>query len=264
MKIFWFLKRIGAFTIRDETIQVYLETRSIRVRQARWEDLPGILEVEKKAWPENLRANRQVYESRLEIFPEGLLVAERKQDRLSIEGVVVIQKVASEVVGCDYSWNRITDRGRIRRTHNPEGDTFYVVNLSVNPFSVSRVALDLLEAVGKKAIRGNIKQIVIGARIPSLRRFVKRYSLQHGLSHLSQKEKDEIAKEYINALNRRGKPLDPQIAFYKRVGMQVIGLLPDYMEDFESLNYGVRMGWKNPFYGKPFSRFWSWAFKVGY
>ena len=50
--------------------------RKIRIRQARVGDIEAILLVEKKAWPENLRASREMYESRLGTFPQGTLVAE--------------------------------------------------------------------------------------------------------------------------------------------------------------------------------------------
>ena len=236
------------------------EKKKVRVREARWEDLPGIVEVEKKAWPEKLRANRQIYESRLKIFPEGVLVAEIEG---KIEGVVVTQKVLAEVAKQGRSWNEITDKGRIQKTHNPEGDTLYGVNLSVSPFASRKVATALLETMGKKAILNNIKQIVLGGRIPGFRRFLEKYCHQHKLSHLSQKQKDEIAEQYIKAVTSKGKPRDPEINFYTKANMRVTKLLHNYIEDSESLNYGVLLVWKNPFYNRPLRKLWSWLFKLG-
>ena len=62
--------------------------RKIEVRQAKVDDLEALLLVEEKAWPERLRASREMYESRLHTFPEGTLVAEVEG---KIEGVVVVQ-----------------------------------------------------------------------------------------------------------------------------------------------------------------------------
>lgn len=211
--------------------------------------MPGILEVENKAWPERLRANRQVYESRLKTFPEGLLVAEVDG---KIEGVVVTQKVSSEVAAQGRSWNEITDGGRIQKTHNPQGDTLYGVNLSVSPFASQKVATALLEAQKKKAIINNIKKIVLGGRIPGFRRYFEQYCQEHKLSHLSEKQKDKIAEHYVRTFTSQGKPRDPEISFYHtKAGTRVVKLLPNYMEDAESLNYGVLLVWKNPFYNRP-------------
>jgi len=234
--------------------------KKIRVREARWEDLPGILEVENKAWPEKLRANRQAYESRLKTFPEGLLIAEADG---KIEGVVVTQKVFYQTIEQVGSWSKITDRGRIQKTHNPEGDTLYGVNLSVSPAAPRGVAIALLEAMGKKAIINNIKQIVLGGRIPGFQRYFEKYCQEHKLFHLSEKQKDEIAEQYINRLTSRGKPRDPEINFYTKANMRVAKLLPNYIEDAESLNYGVLLVWKNPFYNRPWRKLWSWLFRLG-
>ena len=233
--------------------------RKIRIRQARVDDIEAILSVEEKAWPENLRASREMYQSRLEIFSQGTLVAEGKG---RIEGVVVFQIVNFRSVSDVRSWNEATDNGYIRKSHDPQGNTLYGVNLSVSPQTQSRVAVALLEAVGKLAIRYNFKQIVLGGRIPSFARYLKHYCQKNGVPVISDKKRDKIAENYIQATNRRGNPLDPQITFYQKVGMEIIKLLPNYFKDPESLNYGVLVLWTNPFYGKRFSRFWSWRFKL--
>jgi len=233
--------------------------RKIRIRQARIDDIEAILLVEKKAWPENLRASREMYESRLEIFPQGILVAETEG---KIGGVVVSQIMHFNSIPDISSWSEATDYGYIKNSHDPKGNSFYGVNLSVSPQTQSRVAVALLEAVGKLAIRYNFRQIVLGGRIPSFARYLKHHYHKNGISAISNKKRDKIAEDYIQATNRRGNPLDPQITFYQKVGMKIIKLLPNYFKDPESLNYGVLVLWSNPFYGKPFRRFRSWRFKL--
>jgi len=146
--------------------------RKIRIRQARVDDIEAILSVEKKAWPENLRASREMYESRLGTFPQGTLVAEGEGE---IKGIVVVQIVNFNSTPDIRSWNEAADNGYIRNSHDPQGNTLYGVNLSVSPQTQSRVAVALLEAVGKLAIRYNLKQIVLGGRIPSFARYLKHY-----------------------------------------------------------------------------------------
>ena len=233
--------------------------RKIRIRQARVDDIEAILLVEKKAWPENLRASREMYESRLGTFPQGTLVAEGEG---KIEGVVVVEIVNFRSVSDVCSWNEATDYGYIRKSHDPQGNTLYGVNLSISPQTQSRVAVALLEAVDKLAIKLDFKQIILGGRIPRFARYLKHYCQKNGISVISDEKRDKIADHYIRATTRKGHSLDPQITFYQKVGTKIIKLLPNYFKDPESLDYGALLIWLNPFYGKPFRRFWSWRFKL--
>lgn len=233
--------------------------RKIRIRQARVDDIEAILLVEEKAWPENLRASREMYQSRLGTFPQGTLIAEREGN---IEGVVVVQLMNFSSTPDISSWNEATDYGYIKNSHDPEGNSLYGVNLSVFPQTQSRVALALLEAVDKLAIRLDLKQILLGGRILSFARYLKQYCQKNGISVISDEERDKIAEDYMRATNKRGNPLDPEINFYQKAGTKIIKLLPNYFKDPESLDYGVLLVWLNPFCGKPFPRFWSWQFKL--
>ncbi len=233
--------------------------RRVKIRQARVDDIEAMLWGEEKAWPENLRASREMYESRLGTFPQGTLVAEGEG---KIEGVVVVEIVNFRSVSDVRSWNEATDYGYIRKSHNPKGNSFYGINLSVCPRAQSGVAVALLEAVGKLAIKHNLKQIVLGARIPGFIRYLEKHCEKNGVSAISDEKRDKIAEDYIQTTNRRRNPLDPQITFYQRAGMKIIKLLPNYFKDPESLNYGILVVWPNPFYGKSFRRFCSWRFKL--
>ena len=152
--------------------------RKIEVRQAKVDDLEALLLVEEKAWPERLRASREMYESRLHTFPEGTLVAEVEG---KIEGVVVVQILNFSSTPHIRTWNEATDHGYIRNSHDPKGNTLYGVNLSASPRTQSRVGVALLEAVGKLAIRHNFKQIVLGGRIPSFARYLRQYREKKGI-----------------------------------------------------------------------------------
>ena len=233
--------------------------RKIRVRQARIDDIEAMLLVERKAWPENLRASREMYQSRLATFPQGTLVAEVDG---KIEGIVVVEIVNFRSISHVRSWNEATDYGYIRKSHNPQGNTLYGVNLSVSPQTQSAVAVTLLEAVEKLAIKLDFKQILLGGRIPRFARYLRQYCHKKSISVISDEERDRIAEYYMRATNRREHPLDPEINFYQKVGTKTIKLLPNYFEDPESLDYGILLLWTNPFYGKPFRRFWSWRFKL--
>jgi len=233
--------------------------KKIKVRGGRIDDLEGILLVEEEAWPKGLRASREMYESRLKTFPQGTFVAEAGG---KIEGVVVTEILNSDLINHIRTWDETTDNGYIRNTHNPEGDTIYGVNLSVSPRAQKRVAIALLEAVGKLVIKYNLKQGLLGGRIPGFAKYFKQYCQKKNLPSVSTEERDKIAEEYLWVTTSHSRTLDSEIGFYKKLGFKMIKLLPGYIEDPQSLNYGVLFLWPNPFYGKPFPRFWSWLFRV--
>jgi len=233
--------------------------KKIKVREGRIDDLEGVLLVEEEAWPKGLRASREMYESRLETFPQGTFVAEAGG---KIEGVVVTEILDSDLINHIRTWDETTDNGYIRNTHNPEGDTVYGVNLSVSPRAQKRLAIALLEAVGKLVIKCNLKQGLLGGRIPGFAKHFKQYCQKKNLSSVSNKKRDKIAEEYLWVTTSHSRALNPEIGFYKKLGLRLVKLLPGYIEDPQSLNYGVLFLWSNPFYGKPFPRFWSWLFRV--
>ena len=213
----------------------------MKIRQAQIEDIEGILIVEEEVWPKGLRVTKEQFISRIETFPEGTLVAIVDSN---IVGVVATEIVNYDLKNSIFTWNEITDHGFIKKTHTPNGDALYGVDLSISRF-VGNASKLLMQEVGKLIIRYNLKRGILGSRIPRYHKFADRMT----------------AEEYINS--RRGnRPLDPEIAFYKRLGLKIIRVIPNYIEDPESCNYGVLLSWENPFYGKPFPKLWSWLFRV--
>ena len=213
----------------------------VKIKQARIEDIKEILIAEEKAWPEKLRATKEQFRSRIETFPEGTLVAIANS---SVIGVVSTEIVDYDIKDPIATWAEATDGGFIKKTHNPKGNTLYGVDLTVSQF-VENTSKLLMQEVGKLVIRYNLKQGVLGARIPRYHKFKDKMTVE----------------EYIN--DRKGNRLmDPELSFYAKMGLKAVKALPDYIDDAESRDYGVLMAWKNPFYGKPFPKFWSWLFRI--
>jgi len=202
------------------------------------DDVEGILLVEEEAWPEGLRATEEMFRSRIATFPQGTLVAENGE---RIVGVVVGEIVTyNENAETIPSWREITDGGFIRRTHDPSGDTLYGVNLSVSPLAGGGASRLLLLAMRKRVIGWGLRQIALGSRIPRYHKFADRMS----------------PEEYLAAR------LDPEVRFYQRFGVEVVRVLPDYIEDPDSCNNGVLLVWRNPFYGWPFRGLWRRLFRI--
>lgn len=208
----------------------------VKIRQARIEDIPQILEVEKAAWGEERAATFKMLKSRIKIFSEGTLVALVNK---KIVGFVSTQLVNYNFEKNASTWYKATDNGFITKTHNRKGNTLYGVNLSVHPQYQKRgIGKQLLINVAKLAVRYNLKQGVLGGRVPSYHKFANKIKIE----------------DYIkihNYRNNKGNiPPDPELTFYQKCGFKIIKIIPEYFEDPESLNYGILLVRENPFYNK--------------
>lgn len=217
--------------------------KKVKIREAKLEDVPQILEIEKKAWGGEKSASKEMFESRINIFKEGTLVAEINQ---KIVGVVSTEKVNYNFKKDSFTWYEITDNGFIKNSHNSDGDTIYGVDLSVaSSFQCSGIGTKLLESIGKMAIRCNAKRGMLGGRIPGYYKYADKMSVEN----------------YVNA--KKGKrSLDPEIEFYKRSGLKIVKIIKNYFKDPESLDYGILLIWENPFYNKWYRWIASIIFKI--
>lgn len=209
-----------------------MKTR-IKVRNAKMADIPALLAIDEEIWPQ-FRATPEMFQSRVETFPEGQFVAMLNGQ---VVGSVFTQLIDYKDWGDKtFTWNNVTDFGTIRRTHNPKGDSIYGVGLAVTKrFQGSATSKLLVMASVCMTIRMNLCQILLGSRIPAYHRH------------------SEIpVEEYIHATREKNNRfLDPELAFYQKYNGEPIKPLPNYMDDPESLNFGVLIRWKNPFYNKP-------------
>jgi len=214
----------------------------ISFRQATLADVKRMVVLEKEVWGESA-ADEEKIVSRIKIFPAGNIIAER--DR-KIVGYVSFQYVDDITWVKNFSWSEITDNGRIAKSHKPSGEYIYGVNLSVN-HSANGIGLGtaLVLQGWVDMILKNKKGSFIGSRIPNF----KAYKSAH----------PEIDVEtYIN-LRRHGQPLDYELRLYGQEGLLPVKVLPNYFPDDDSLDYGVLVYRKNPFYNWPLRKFLAWA-----
>jgi ribosomal protein S18 acetylase RimI-like enzyme len=111
------------------------------------------------------------------------------------------------------------------------------VDLSVHPLYQNKgIGKKLMISVGKLAIKYNLKQGLLGARIPNYHKYADKIKVEDYVK-INKNEKTNI-------------PPDPELMFYQKLGLKIVKVIPNYFDDPESLNYGVLMEWKNPFYNK--------------
>jgi predicted N-acetyltransferase YhbS len=207
-----------------------------KVRPLEPADIQDVLQVERAAWPppwpQDYVFTEEHLRSQIATFQEGVLGAFIDGE---VVGFVTTEIISSRFLEKATTWDQITDGGFIRQTHDHTGDTMYGVNLSVHPMIARKgIAEQLLFAEGRVAIKKCLKRIVLGGRLPRYHRYAEKMTVE----------------EYISSSHpHSGKPLDPELYLYMKAGLKVIKVLPNYIPDPESLNYGALLEWKNPFYG---------------
>ncbi len=212
---------------------------NVEVRRVLPKEIDEVLRVEKETWPEEIQAPKEKFESRFENHPKGFL------------GIYLDEKLVgvstSHVVdynwGDDFTWESITDNGYYTN-HNPDGNTLYVgsVGVSQEPY-VRRATKEIRKngepGLGTRLVQGQkeltreleLDQLVLSARVP-----------------LYHKHSDMDIDDYLS-MKKEGtdEPYDPEIRFYKRLGLEIIKPKHLAMEcgDPESRDWGVLMGWRN-------------------
>jgi len=203
-----------------------MEKNKITLKNANSLDLDDIVKVESEIWPEGTRASRDKFVSRLNIFPEGFFLAYAGKKLI---GVSTSERINYNPENLPISWERATDNGYIKNTHNPNGNALYIVSIGAKSRSGGGSAL--IQAQKELTRRLGLKFLILGARIPGYDKYYK---------DIKQVE----IEEYANMVGKNNEPLDPELRFYTRNGLRILKIVPNYMEDDkESRNYGVLMMW---------------------
>ncbi len=218
-------------------LYLFEEDRSIQsvIRNYRKDDFEELSRIQRERFPppfpsELLWSERQL-SNHIDLFPEGALCVE-------ING-----KLAGSMTGLmidfdprnhqHHTWEEITDCGYIRN-HNPKGNTLYVVDISIRPnFRKLGLGKWLMQSMYEVVVHKGLERLLGGGRMPGF-----------------QKVADQMTAEQYLKKVIAGELRDPVITFLMRCGRNPLALVPNYLEDEESLNYATLMEWKNPFHKK--------------
>jgi len=205
----------------------------IHIRQIQHEDIPRLIELNKKAFPlmaeENVVWSERQLKNHLRLFPKGQLAAE-------IDGKL-IGAIASLIVSSDrdpyraHTYAGITDGGYFHN-HNDRGDTLYGADVYVDPDCQGCGAGAALYEARRRLCKSlNLRRILAGGRLSS-------YS----------KLADELTPESYVQKVKDGELRDPVLTFQLREGFTVRGILRNYITDPMSLNNASLIEWLNPSY----------------
>lgn len=200
----------------------------ISYRQAIIEDVPAIVSLEERVWGANA-ASAENLKSRINTFPKGNIIALFKGDVVGYVSGVIISRSAAE----NYkTWYDYTDNGNARSVFDPNGDLLFGTSLTVDPGVRNRgLGSNLLINIARMCIENNLKSGILGGRIPYY-----------------YKKKNMPIDEYMKLKGDDGRIFDPELRLYKRMGLRVVKVQENYFKDPESLDYGVILEWRNPFY----------------
>jgi len=192
--------------------------------------LEEVMEVEKSAWPPELQASKEKFASRLNVFPEGFLVVKVNG---KIKGVTT-SLITTYNQSTGQTWREVTDNGMIKKTHDPSGDSLYVVSVGVSSdLQGQGIGGKLVQSQLELAKKLGLKYLYLGARIPGFDAYCKQYGTIS-------------PEEYLKIKNEKGETYDPEIRFYERQGLRAVKIISNFEPDAQSRDFGVVMLWKNP------------------
>lgn len=201
------------------------------VRPYTTSDFDGLIGIQRASFPppfpEELWWTKDQLANHIQLYPEGALcVTVAGEIAGSITGLLTDFHAAS----LQHNWDEATAAGSITN-HNPGGKTLYIADICVSPvFRKMDLGKLLMQSYYERAVHDGLDRVLGGGRMPG-------YS-----AHAA-----ELSAEAYLAQVESGELKDPVITFLLRCGRTPVGVIADYLEDAESLNYAALMEWKNPF-----------------
>src|SRR5208283_2121570 len=143
---------------------IHSEPSRVVVRPMTRDDIPAIVELQKRAFPGMPPWSPALVARHLSLFPEGQLVAVDENGR-------VVGSSSSLIIDWDdyadsAKWSLITGDGTFE-THNPLGKTLYCADIGVDPLVRRRGVGTLLYEARKNIVRKlGLKRLLAGGRLP--------------------------------------------------------------------------------------------------
>ncbi|MBU8712272.1 MULTISPECIES: GNAT family N-acetyltransferase [Brevibacillus] len=178
-------------------------------------------------FPSELWWNQEQLTNHITLFPEGAICVE--VDGV-LAGSMTALLVSFDPAHPEHKWADVTDDGYIR-SHNPGGDTLYIVDICIRP-SHRKLGLGqlMMQAMYELVVQKGLTRLLGGGRMPGYGRYANQWTPEQYVEHVVS-----------------GEVKDPVITFLMRCGRVPVQIVADYLEDEESRNYAVLMEWKNPF-----------------
>lgn len=213
-----------------EWIKVGDTRRGLTLRHYTPNDFDALIDVQRACFPppfpEELLWNKEQLHEHVTRFPDGAVCA-------CIEDTIVgsiTTLITQYKRGDQHAWAEVTDDGYIRN-HQPDGNTLYVVDISVDPqYRSLGIGKKLLQGMYLLVVEKGLERLLGGGRMPGYHIHAENMS----------------AEAYLDKV-LAGELKDPVISFMLNAGRIPYGVVHNYLEDEESMNCAALMAWENPF-----------------
>lgn len=202
------------------------------IRSYTEQDFDQLIRIQQESFPppfpSELWWNTEQLQNHVTLFPEGALCIEVNGEVVgSMTGLLVDYDPDHP----DHTWEEITDSGYIRN-HKPDGNTLYVVDISVRP-SHRKLGLGrwLMFSMYDVVVHKGLHRLLGGGR----------------MSGYHRKAGEMTAEQYLQSVVA-GELKDPVVTFLLRCGRTPVKVAANYLDDEESCNYAALMEWRNPFH----------------
>lgn len=167
--------------------------------------------------------------SMLKYFPEGQICVEDNGTLVAAAFSVIVTYAD---YGDNHTYKQITGGGTLK-THDPEGDTLYGIDVFVHPkYRGLRLGRRLYDARKELCEKLNLRAIIVGGRIPGYTKYADQFS----------------PREYIDKIKNK-EIFDPILTFQLANDFHIRKILTGYMpDDKESKAYATLLEWINVYY----------------
>jgi GNAT superfamily N-acetyltransferase len=200
-----------------------------RVRQTQFSDLPALIALQGRVYPDIPTWDLNKLHEQLETFPQGQIVVEGDNGLVGCaSSLIVLWDDWSDA----HSWAEITDKGTFA-SHNPLGRTLYGAEVFVVP-GLQGAGIGHLLYAGRRSLckQMNLKRIMACGRLPGYQ------ARAHEMSA------DLYAQKVV-----WGDLSDPVLSFQIKEGFSYCRIMPNYIpEDVESAGNSALIVWLNPDY----------------
>jgi ribosomal protein S18 acetylase RimI-like enzyme len=201
------------------------------IRNYQQNDFEALIEIQKASFPppfpSELWWNEKQLAKHINLFPEGALCVEINGEVCgSMTGLIIQYNVGDP----HKSWDEATSSGDITN-HNPHGNSLYVVDICVKPaFRKYGLGKLIMQSMYETVVHLKLERLLGGGRVPGYSKHAASMSIN----------------DYVTSI-LSGDLYDPVITFLLKCGRTPVEIIPNYLDDEESLHYGLLMEWKNPF-----------------
>ncbi len=210
--------------MKDEKTNLNLD--DIIVRKINIKDFDRLHELGLKCYPTIEPWLREHTQSQINIFPEGQICIEYKQQIIASCSSLIVD---IEIYDKEHNWYEISDEGFIRN-HNPQGDTLYGIEIIVDPeYQGNGLSRKLYEARKELVKIYNLRRIVLGGRIPGFVNYKGKLTVE----------------EYVNQVSKK-IIFDPVLSVQLANGFVLKRIIENYSDiDEDSAGFATFLEWTN-------------------